>query len=159
MNGHDLNFTAINIPGLMEIALSFSQFGYLSRSKDNLIYLNIDDDYIHRLFPLLKETNEQINKPAYFSEKLVGAHISVIYPEEYTSMLEIDLDRKHHFKITGTFSADLGTKRYYVLGVESPSLLALRQKYNLGSKLYFKKHRIDLHITIGTSQLFTPVVM
>lgn len=44
-------------------------------------YLKIHDDFIFKLFPLIKEPGLSI--PDYFLPRYdIGAHISVIYPEE-----------------------------------------------------------------------------
>jgi hypothetical protein len=70
----------INTPLLIVAASQLSPAGKLAVSHNNLTYLNIDDNYIHQLFPLLK--NQEIKKPDYFGDDSVGAHITVIYPEE-----------------------------------------------------------------------------
>ncbi|CDZ75832.1 hypothetical protein BN59_00091 [Legionella massiliensis] len=140
MNAKTINFTTLDIPDLLETAKNFPSIGSLCISKSNLVYLSVDNRFIHQLFPLLKNIHNQAYKPDYFGERATGAHVSVIYPEEYTtSLASQDLGQRHHFKVNGIFSADLGLKRYYVLGIESESLIALRSKYNLSPKLYFKQ--------------------
>lgn len=153
MNIQTINFTNLAIPNLLEIAKDFPTSGRLCISKSNLVYLSVDNRFIHQLFPLLKTIHNQAYKPDYFGVRATGAHISVIYPEEYTGLSCQDLGQMHHFKVKGIFSADFGVKRYYVLGIESESLIALRIKYNLNSKLYFKQHWIDLHLTIAKSSI------
>lgn len=153
-----LTFNPILLPDLLTVANSFSKMGCLKMSINKLIYLDIHDDYIHQLYPLLNQWNQKIDKPDYFGEKAVGAHISVIYPEENILVLDDELSQRHYFTITGLFSADLHNKRYYVLGVKAPSLIALRNKHKLADKLFFKDHWIDLHITIGTSHKCKPAM-
>lgn len=148
-----LNLTRLDIPHLIDAALTLPQSGSLSMSPDGLIYLDIHDDYIHTLFPLLNQSYPTSIKPDYFGEKSAGAHISVIYPEENTLVKQQKLGKTHRFKILDAFSADLGIKRYYVLTVAANSLIELRSQQNLGRQLKFKGHWIDLHITIGTSML------
>jgi len=137
----------LNIPTLISNASHLASNGKLAISNNNLVYLDIDDAYIHRLFPLLK--NQQIKKPDYFGEKSAGAHITVIYPEENTKINKNDLDQKHDFIIKDVVTAQIGLKTYYVLLVESSSLLQLRRKYKLPDLLCFKNYFIGFHVTIG----------
>lgn len=139
--------TKINIPTILTLANTLSLQGSLGVTKDNLTYLNIDDKFIHDLFPLLK--NPRIKKPAYFGKGLVGAHISVIYPEENICVEDGDLMSQHVFSIKEFISAEMGQKKYYALLIKSPGLLALRRKYDLPDLLDFKGYAIDFHITIG----------
>ena len=124
--------------------------GTLARSANNLIYLKIDDAYIHHLFPLLQE--KQIKKPNYFGKGLAGAHISVIYPEEAVQFDKKDLGTHYNFKIKDLVIAEINVKKYYVLLVDCPELRQLRNKYGLPDQLNFKNYWIDLHITIGVSR-------
>jgi hypothetical protein len=141
----------LNIPELMSAASHLALDGKLAISDNNLVYLDVDDAYIHRLFPLLH--NQQIKKPDYFGKKLAGAHITVIYPEENTKINKNDLDQKHDFILKNLVVAQLGLKKYYVLLVESFSLLELRKKYQLPDLLCFKGYTIGFHITIGVEIL------
>lgn len=81
----------------------------------------------------------------------MGAHITVIYPEESPNIhIQLkELNQIHHFSIKDLVMAEIGPKNYYVLLVESPSLLALRRKYALTDLLNFKGYGIDFHITIA----------
>lgn len=153
MKHKKLNFEKFESPLLVATALKFKQSGQLAVSPNRLTYLNINDHYIHQLFPLLPNEKNKIVKPDYFGENSIGAHISVIYPEENTMVSDEDIGIEHYFKIIGTFTADLNLKRYYVLKIESDSLHHLRKKYNLPEKLLFKEHLVDFHITIGVSFL------
>lgn len=143
--------TEVPCPMIIYRALKLKPVGKLKISPDNLIYLDIDDDYIHQLHPLLPDPHT--TKPDYFGENLIGAHISVIYPEENTVLEKIDLGNEHSFKIKQLFSAILSSKRYYALSIFSPSILQLRKKYCLPPTLLFKNHSVDLHITIGVRSL------
>lgn len=137
----------LNIPELVSVASCLALDGKLAISDNNLVYLDVDDAYIHRLFPLLQ--NQQIKKPDYFGEKSAGAHITVIYPEENKTINKNDLGQKHDFIIKDFVTAQLGLKTYYVLLVESLSLLQLRKKCQLPDLLCFKGYSIGFHITIG----------
>src|SRR5262245_11614122 len=105
-----------NIPDVINTAAQFPLNGELKITNNNLVYLDIDDAYIHLLFPLLP--NQQIKKPDYFGEKSIGAHITVIYPEENKTIDKVDLGQKHDFMIKDIVSAQLGLKIYYVLLVD-----------------------------------------
>lgn len=136
----------LKIPAILSELKDLSNRGKLAVS-DEIVFLDIDDEYIHRLFPLLKKLNVQ--KPDYFGEGLIGAHITVIYPEENVQIDRNEMGKEHHFSIKGVFSADINLKRYYVLMIKAPTLLELRRRYGLGDKLLFKDYLIDFHITIG----------
>lgn len=144
-----LALNPLKVSQLLDAALHLPAEGLVVTTEHRWTYLDIDDDYIHRLFPLLAEEEGYIQKPEYFGENLAGAHITIMYPEENKFILSEDLGKTHSFSIRGAFYVDLGLKRYYVLEVESASLLALRAKYGLGPLLDFKNYLINLHITIG----------
>ncbi len=137
----------LHIPDLMNAASHLALDGKLTISDNNLVYLDVDDAYIHLLFPLLQ--NQQIKKPDYFGEKSAGAHITVIYPEENKKINKNDLGQRHSFVIKDIVTAQIGLKTYYVLLVESASLLQLRRQYALSDMLCFKGYSIGFHITIG----------
>lgn len=139
-----------NVP-LLQAAQILEPSGVLARTKNNLIYLDIDDAYIHQLYPLLNR--EEAKKPNYFGPTLIGAHISVIYPEETFIFDEEDLGKKYQFQIKELVIAEINLKNYYVLLVQSPRLLVLRNKYQLPDQLNFKGYWIDLHITIGVCEV------
>lgn len=134
------------IPEIISEASQLASVGKLAVS-DNLIYLDIDDRYIHRLFPLLQ--NQQIKKPDYFCKESIGAHISVIYPGENQAINKEDLDLEHNFIIKDIVRVQLGLKTYFALLVEAPTLLQLRRSYGLADDLVYKGHSIGFHITIG----------
>lgn len=134
---------------ILKTARQFQQIGNLAVSVNNLIYLDITDEYIHQLYPLLD--NKNITKPNYFGTGSVGAHISVIYPEEKNVFLSEELGKQHHFSIKDMLAVKIELKTYYAISVESNTLLQLRRKYNLPDLLNFKGHSIDFHITIGVS--------
>ena len=141
----------LHLPDLIENASKLAACGYLHISKNNLLYLDIDDQYIHQLFPFLQIP--AVNKPNYFGISKAGAHVSVIYPEENITIDAHDLYAQHEFNIQGICSAELGLKKYYVLMVESPTLLQIRKKYGLSDLLPFKGYWIGFHITIGKHKL------
>lgn len=146
----------INSFTLMHQASQLVTKGQLRISNNRLVYLDVDDNYIHQLFPLL--ANSTINKPDYFGPGLAGAHISVIYPEEQIRINHNDLNSDHEFEIGEVFSAIIGQKKYYALAVNAPSLLQIRKQYGLPDMLPFKGYAIGLHITIGV-QLISSYIL
>ncbi len=95
--------------------------------------------------------DDGIKKPDYFSEKTTGAHITIAYPEEGKTINQEDLSQEHSFFIKKLVTAEIGQKQYYVLLVESSSLLQLRKKYQLPDLLSFRGYSIGFHITIGVT--------
>lgn len=141
--------TKLDFPAIISAASKLRSIGKLAVTGTNLTYLDIDDEYIHHLFPLLQKPN--IKKPDYFGDGSVGAHISVIYPDENKIISKKDSGQEHHFKIKDLVMAEIGRKKYYVLLVESPSLLHLRSRCILPDMLCFKGYSIGFHITIAVS--------
>jgi len=133
---------------LIKYSLSLPNTGVL-RVIDDYTFLDISDAYIHELFPLLApESNLQ--KPNYFSsQKSMGAHISIIYPEEQVRIERQEHAKTHVFKPTGLWYAILESKTYYVLMIESPTLTSLRRKYQLPDQLSFKGNLFSFHTTIA----------
>jgi len=132
---------------ILDAASKLATVGRLEISKNKLFYLDIDDAYIHNLFPLLN--SYKVKLPDYFANGGSGAHISVIYPEEDRDINVNQLGQQHDFKVKDFVRAELGIKIYYVLLVESHSLLQLRREYKLSDLLSFKGYSIGFHITIG----------
>jgi len=141
------NIIKLNLPKLMNVASRLVSNGKLAVSDNKLVYLDIDDAYVHQLFPLLQ--NKHVKKPDYFGEKSAGAHITVMYPQENKTIKSEDLNQAHSFRVMDIVTADIDCKVYYVLLVESASLLELRRRYGLADQLCFKGYSIDFHITIG----------
>lgn len=141
----------LNIPLLINAASHLNTKGKLAISNRGLVYLDIDDAYIHELFPFFQ--NEKIKKPDYFGIGMAGAHITVIYPEENIKINVEELGSSHDFTIKNLVSAVIDLKTYYILLVESSSLLQLRRKYGLLDRLCFKGYLIGFHITIGVKYL------
>jgi hypothetical protein len=143
-----VTFTQLDAPALVAKARKLPSTARLKVSAAKLTYLAINDDYIHQLFPLLPE--KAIKKPDYFTEDSIGAHISVVYPEENCVPTQY-LNQEFSFTTTAVFAAELAGNKYYVLGVEAPELLHVRHIYGLPKKLSLYGHWVDLHITLGKS--------
>lgn len=140
--------TRIDNPAILRLAEQLPKTGKLEISANQLTYLNVLDEYIHELYPLLED--KTIQKPAYFGKGKVGAHISVIYPEEAIIANFTEHGRLYDFTIRDLVVAKIGMRNYYVLLVESPELQLIRHKYQLPAQLNFKGYAINFHITIGS---------
>ena len=149
MFNSQLTMSRHNILQLNDSLSKLPKTGLLKRNALGLTYLDIDDNYIHQIFPLIKDN--EIMKPEYFGDDLVGAHISVIYPSEETLCHAAALNQQHLFSVSGLYSGIIENKKYYFLKVKAPSLTALRRRCGLEDKLFFKNYWIDLHITVGIS--------
>lgn len=136
-----------SMPSLLDVVSQLPTVGVLKMNTLGLTYLDIDDNYIHQLFPLIEDKDAM--KPVYFGDGLVGAHISVIYPAEEMLCHGNDLNQQHHFSVSGFYSAIIENKKYYVLKVKAPSLTSVRRRCGLPDKLFFKNYWIDLHITVA----------
>ena len=141
-------FTELPDQSVIEIAASLNTEGTMQQRGD-YCYLNIDDGFIHQIHPLLAHY-ERIEKPDYFNDpNPIGAHISVIYPEEMVRVLPSQLDGIHRFSVSGLMKAQYGTKDYFMLSVIAPSLSAFRQLQYLSSRPIWKRQEIMFHITVG----------
>ncbi|MDF1677392.1 MAG: hypothetical protein P1U32_01710 [Legionellaceae bacterium] len=141
--------TFLDCSQLMHQAMSLESVGEVRLSDSHLMYLKVDDQYVHQLFSLLPN-HHLLRKPDYFDGIFHGgAHISIIYPEEGISIDNSDLNQIHQFEAKDVIQATLDDKTYYVLRVFSSSLTALRAKYSLPPHLCFKGYAIDFHITFG----------
>jgi hypothetical protein len=122
--------------------------GKLIQNPDGFVYLKVDDNYIHKLFPLLKLKEEGFREPPYFrSKRSPGAHISVFYVGEKVHPKE--LGSYFHFEPKKICFIKRSKKASLViLQVESAELETLRKKYGLSPKL--QGH--EFHISLGTKE-------
>lgn len=139
----------LNLPQLQNQLAGLPTSGRLMRSSNNLVYLDIDDAYVHEIFALM--TNPDAKKPNYFGCGSAGAHITVVYPEENTMINNAHLHQEHSFVVKEAVVTTIGKKDYYVLMVDAPSLVSLRLLHGLPKDLDFKGYSIGLHITFATS--------
>lgn len=119
------------------------------RSSDGFVYVDLDDEYIHGLIPFIQQDGFQ--EPPYFGEAgLVGAHITVIYPEEVAKYGVKEI------RESGEVISFVPQKcqvvhppkwkqidEVYFIVVEAPQLDKIREKYGL------PKRKVPFHITIG----------
>jgi hypothetical protein len=141
-------FTELSEVSVVDMTVSFDTEGLIHQSGD-YCYLNIDDRYVHQIFPVLAKYG-CVEKPDYFTESnAIGAHISVIYSEEMVRILPSSVGEKHDFSVSALMKVQYGTKDYFVLSVTSPSLSAFRQLHYLSPRPIWKGQEIMFHITVG----------
>lgn len=118
------------------------------RNSDGFVYVDLDDAYIHQLVTFIEQ--EGFQEPPYFGKDLVGAHITVIYPneiEKYGIETIQETGRTIHF-VPNTCQAVRpptwqAIDEVYFVVVDAPELDAIREKYGLPKREY------AFHITIG----------
>ncbi len=152
-----VNLTSLSgtpVPGCSEIFRYIEKHlpcqGTLEQDAQGFTYVNVSDDYIHCLYPLIQESN--IEPPLYFGPGLHGAHITVLTAEEAKEHDLIghisEVGTKVCFKLVECSAVEppsmpKGTT-FYLLVVNAPILDQLRKKYHLDPAKY------KFHITIGT---------
>lgn len=154
MNEKIMITNALSIP-LIKKARLLNNHGRIMKDND-YFFLKIDDDFIHKLYPELT-SYENIQKPDYFADpQKIGAHISIIYPEEKTLLHSENLGGIHTFQIKDLCKTILDLKEYYVLRVDSPSLDDLRIRHNLPLQPKYKDQIFGFHITIAVRDIGEP---
>ena len=117
------------------------------KDSSGFIYVDIDDAYIHELIPFIQKAG--FVEPPYFgSEELVGAHITVVYPDEvkkYEIGVMEECGKTIYFtpKACQIVNPPKWKDQIYLMVVEAPELDRIRKKYGLPKREY------AFHITIG----------
>ncbi len=151
----------INTPLLQEIKRLCPKEGILSINAENAYcYLKLQDDFLINLFPSLTESIKDLIKlPDYFSGDNIGAHISVIYPEEVktesmkATIQQNAFEKQHTFQVLELIKMPMPKKTYYVLSVAAPSLTAIRTTLGLPSLLNFRGLWVPFHLTVAIGNL------
>lgn len=144
-----ITITQIKNEKLLETAKLLPCQGSIKLSPGKLLYLNIDDQFIHELHPLIEQQN--VEKPDYFSMG-IGAHISIIYPNEQNELNFIE-NQPVEFKIGHFFKAKTHYATYFALTVFSPELLKIRRAHHLEKRLNLNGFIVPMHITIGKIEI------
>lgn len=148
------DFKVIDNPAIMDaIKDHLTCVGTVFRNPDGYVYLKIDDQFITRLFPLIQD--EKLQMPDYFSEpKKSGAHISIIFPEEYSGPIQTeDVGKSITFSVSGLFEAKIFGKTYVAIEIVSPQLEVFRSNYDLKrDRINFKGFLVPFHITIAVGK-------
>lgn len=149
MSPNRLIFTELPDAEIIKSIEGLSLKGWIEQTP-HYCYLKIDDRFVHQTYPYLHTLDARIQKPDYFdSPNAIGAHVSVIYPEEHVTLMLENVGQIHDFKVCKLIKAQFETSAYFVLSVASPSLNRLRQMHHLSIHPVFKGYAIMLHITIG----------
>jgi hypothetical protein len=123
------------------------------KKSAGFVYVDLDDAYIHSLIPFIQK--EGFIEPPYFSNPdSVGAHISIIYPDEMEQygLSEIpECGQIIHFdpvecKVVHPPRWKEIDEVYFIV-VDAPQLDAIRARYGL------PKREFAYHITIGVKPL------
>ncbi len=140
---NNLNFS------ILQNAEKLCQEGIL-KEKNGYIYLKLDDQYIHSLYPIIQNFDNKAQKPPYFrTPDAVGSHISVMYEKETENLKIEEIGKKFDFVVNDLKFVESKGKRYYVLRVKSLGLEQLRLKYGLTKLL----NGFQYHITIAVKDL------
>ena len=121
----------------------------LKLEQDGFLYLDLDDRYIHDLIKWIEERG--FEKPPYFGNGLVGAHITIVMPDEWEGTPPEDIAEVEVFfnlkecKIVHALKKS-EISEYFLIIVEAPSLHGVRENYNLPPPPF------DFHITIGVKK-------
>jgi len=123
--------------------------GTLEQDRYGFVYVNLDDDFIFKLYDLIED--QGFVPPPYFGHsEMHGAHISVIYPGEVQhykigKVTEVGNEIKFCCKKSEIVQPKnwRGVSDAYVIEVEAPSLAKIRKKYGLPKAAH------KFHITIG----------
>jgi hypothetical protein len=113
--------------------------GTLLTKPNGYIYLKVDKGYINVLYPLLGLEDKGFLKPK------ASAHIGVLFREEYMFRPNIsneweEIGQTFHFTLEeiSIIKTHSNPDNYQVvLRVQSPELVALREKYGLDTPDYF----------------------
>ena len=127
--------------------------GTLRQDKDGFVYIDVSNNIIHGLFPLIDD--EGAEKPPYFGKGGIGAHVSAISDEELDEDVEIkEIGNKIPFEIIGVHSANPEgwdeMSKVWFLTIDCPELKKIRRKYDLPET--YKNKKQDYHITFATKR-------
>ncbi len=118
------------------------------KNLDGFVYVDLDDEYIHKLVSFIQE--DGFEEPPYFGKGLVGAHITVIYPEELKKFIIGEIQECGEAIDFTTKKCEVvypsrwqGIDEVYLITVRSSKLDRIREKYGLPKQEY------EFHITIG----------
>ena len=149
----NIPLTPIENSALIEACQTLPCSGPLRINANGFVYVALNDDYIHKLHPILQQSLPYyVGKPNYFEPpKDVGAHISVLYDQEVRSPVRLKpyLDQTFSFEIKQLCRADFEDKQYFCLIVTSSTITELRTNLDLPALLQYKNMIIPPHITIA----------
>lgn len=137
---------------IVELAQKFDQHGVLKQKDNGYLYLDVSNDFVIKILPLIQAQGKIVPPHHVTSKKGIGAHISVMYENEQilNEIWEIkELGQVYSFCVkelrTVKINRNNEMKKLWLLAVEAPELEQLRMDYGLEPKL--KGH--DFHISLG----------
>lgn len=151
------DFVTVLKEDMLSTAIKVNAVGKLCIKKNGFTYVDIGNEYIESIVPLLPTKGEF--KPLDTNPKALGAHVSVFYEDELISREIWTLEEAGEW-----FYLDIkelryvdrktpsGKQRLWLMAVHAPAIQRLRKHYGLKPKL--QGH--DFHITIGTEKLDIP---
>lgn len=136
----------------LEQAFHVSNMGVLKQKENGFVYLDVSNDFIKEIVPLLEIPGEIRPRPT--ASRSIGAHISVFHEQEAITPRELGCTFAFEVKEIRSFTLHTrdGLKKLWVIAVESPELEALRVSYGLSPKL----KGYDFHITLGKQMPTAP---
>lgn len=139
------DFRIENQPCALQEAFALPHAGCLKQKENGFIYLDVTNDFIKSVVPLLDYPGEIRVPPT--AKRSVGAHISVFYEKEKIAPAELNSEFTFDIKEIRSFTNHTrdGLKKLWVIAVNSQELEQLREKYGCSSKL----NGHDFHITLG----------
>lgn len=139
-------------PVALELAVNIPGEGILKQKDNGFVYLDVSNDFIDNLVPMLNMPGELRKRPT--ATRSMGAHISVFYEKE--EVVPVELGQSFSFEVQDIRSFSMhtrdGTRRLWVVSVVSPELEWLRQSY--GCSALLKGHAF--HITLGKQMPSAP---
>ena len=134
---------------ILKEAEKLPKTGILKQRK-NYVYLALDNQYIHSLYPIIENFDNKSQKPPYFrKDDPIGSHVSVMYEKETENLNIEEVNRSFNFTLNKLKLVESKGKSYYVLEIESPELEKLRLKYGLTKLL----NGFKFHITVAIKEL------
>lgn len=137
---------------VVELAGQFEQMGVLKQKENGYLYLDVSNDFISKLLPLIDAPGQLVPPRHYAKKKGIGAHISVMYENEQIAneIWEVaELGQVFTFQIKELHTIKLikngQMKKLWLIAIEAPELERLRESYGLSPKLNDR----DFYITIA----------
>ncbi len=147
-----VDYQVAHQPTAIECALQLPQEGILKQKTNGFVYLDVSNEFIKNIVPLLNHSGELRTPP--MAKNSVGAHISVFHENEQITPKE--LGEKFSFQVVEIRNFTLhtrdGLKKLWVMAVHSPELEQLRQRYNCSAKL----KGYDFHISLAKQMPTAP---
>jgi hypothetical protein len=125
--------------------------GTVRQTDQGFVYLDVDDNFIYKLFPLIDANGHILKLPPYFNgDRQAGAHVTIMSASEVQkqnigTLAESGQEIPFSIIAFGSIAPERwkGVERVWFLVIESPALDQLRIKYGLTPK------DISYHITVA----------